>query len=274
VGIFFTCDKGQERKCINEFQDLLSQVRLRDLKSVFAANFLQYFEKDDPILVKEALGPEADDEVDIETEIKAELESLKPNTSDESKVRMITLDIPCVSFARLPNGVDPVALVHEICDDAFSHPEQKRSRYIKRMTPITLIKKTLAGGLEQLCNIVLKPHFHTGGPRKKFAIRPSIRNNNQIDRDTLIKTVADAVGKEHSVDLTNYDLLILVDVYRNVCGMSVVGNDYEKLKKYNLSEIYQPTLKPELKAATESKEQEPPTKEASDQGKAPEPSTS
>lgn len=31
---------------------------------------------------------------------------------------------------------------------------------------------------------------------------------------------------------------------QNVCGMSVVGSDYEKLKRYNLSEIYEPTPKP------------------------------
>lgn len=71
------------------------------------------------------------------------------------------------------------------------------------------------------------------------------------------------------MDLKEFDLLILVDVYKvrrsesgevhstglkitseteltlaqNVCGMSVVGNDYEKLKRYNLSEIYEPTPK-------------------------------
>lgn len=81
--------------------------------------------------------------------------------------------------------------------------------------------------------------------------------------------VADAVGDRHSVDLKNYNLLILVDIYRvsprsasldpskavpgkcsadetrqNVCGMSVVGSDYDQLKRFNLAEICSPTPLP------------------------------
>lgn len=48
----------------------------------------------------------------------------------------------------------------------------------------------------------------------QFAIRPSIRSNSIIKRDDLIKTIAEVVGPEHKVDLTNYDLMILVDVFR------------------------------------------------------------
>lgn len=48
----------------------------------------------------------------------------------------------------------------------------------------------------------------------QYAIRPSIRNNNTWHRDEVIKLVADAVGTGHTVDLKNYDKLILVDVYR------------------------------------------------------------
>lgn len=46
----------------------------------------------------------------------------------------------------------------------------------------------------------------------QYAIRPTLRSNRKFNRDTVIKTVADIVGPEHSVDLKNYDLIILVDV--------------------------------------------------------------
>jgi tRNA acetyltransferase TAN1 len=65
------------------------------------------------------------------------------------------------------------------------------------------------------------------------------------------------------VDLSGYDLLILVEIYQvrkcgvnkkyvpfaetmksdgkqNVLGMSVVGADYEKLKRFNLEELHDP----------------------------------
>lgn len=49
---------------------------------------------------------------------------------------------------------------------------------------------------------------------QQFAIRPTIRNHNVMKRDDVIKIVADVVGPLHSVDLKNFDLLILVEIYR------------------------------------------------------------
>lgn len=59
----------------------------------------------------------------------------------------------------------------------------------------------------------------------QYAIRPTVRNNNKFNRDHIIKTVADAVGPAHPVDLKNYELLILVDViqvrlFRNSRGFT------------------------------------------------------
>ena len=48
----------------------------------------------------------------------------------------------------------------------------------------------------------------------KFAIRTTIRNHSTLTRDGVIKQVADAVGQSHTVDLKNYDLLILVEIYK------------------------------------------------------------
>lgn len=235
MGLFVTCDKGQEKKCLAEMHDLLSQ----------------YIEAP-----QNERGPEnghssenEDEELDIEASIAAELDALKPKpaiSNSSEPWTMIMLDIPCVSFVRLsqsPTAVDPVALVHKICTDAASNPSQKRSRYIKRLTPMSLMRKSLGGGLESLCSTILPPHFGLPQPVCKFAIRPTVRNkNNQLDRDVVIKIVADEVAKlgDHQVDLTNYDKCILIDVYRNVVGMSVVGKEYERLKRYNVAEIYQP----------------------------------
>ena len=53
----------------------------------------------------------------------------------------------------------------------------------------------------------------------QFAIRTTIRNHAVLTRDIVIKLVADAVGSPHTVDLSNYELLILVEVYK-VCTLS------------------------------------------------------
>lgn len=49
----------------------------------------------------------------------------------------------------------------------------------------------------------------------QFAIRVNLRNST-LRRDDVIRQVAAAVGpgRGHSVDLKNYDVLILVEIYK------------------------------------------------------------
>lgn len=52
-----------------------------------------------------------------------------------------------------------------------------------------------------------------------------------------------------------YPTKYLTDSSQNVVGMSVVQGDYDKLKRFNLAEIYDPSPKEEPPAtATESKD--------------------
>ncbi|KAJ5902785.1 THUMP domain protein [Penicillium taxi] len=226
-GVFVTCDMGRESKCIRETLDVFSQ-NVEDAAE----------QKDDD----EDDGDEDDD--DIEAQIRREIEGLQTSKTKSRPFSATQLDIPCVTFVRLDKSIEPVELVHRLCTEAQANPEKKSSRYIKRMTPVTEIRKTLSVDLEAFAREILKPHFHSGGPPKKYAILPTLRGNDKFKRDPVIKTIADVVGPEHPVDLKNYDLMILVTVVQNVIGMSVVGSDYDKLKRYNLAEIYDPSPKP------------------------------
>lgn len=73
---------------------------------------------------------------------------------------------------RLAKSIDPVDLVHDLCADAQAHPETKRCRWIKRMTPVTEVRKTLSVDLEAFAKEILKPHFHSGGPSTKVSSDP------------------------------------------------------------------------------------------------------
>ena len=76
----------------------------------------------------------------------------------------------------------------------------------------------------------------------------------------MIKTVASLVGEGHHVDLVNYDLLIVIEINKvsiplsprngvdvhadtcqNICGVSVIDNSFEALKRFNLAEIFDPS---------------------------------
>ncbi|OQD85712.1 hypothetical protein PENANT_c009G08706 [Penicillium antarcticum] len=231
-GVFLTCDMGREGKCLREAMDVFSQA----------------IEGDEKPTEEES---DSDDE-DIEAQIRRELEGLQPSKDKPRQFQGVQMELPCVVWMRLDPSVDPVQLVHRLCLEAEANPETKKSRYIKRMHPITSIRKTLSVDLEAFAKEILKPHFHSGGPPKTYAIRPTVRGNHKLNRDIIIKTVADAVGPEHPVNLKNYDLIILVDVVQNVVGMSVVGGDYDRLKRFNLAEIYDPSSKAAEATATET----------------------
>ncbi|KLJ12792.1 hypothetical protein EMPG_12211 [Blastomyces silverae] len=242
AGMFVTSNRGKEARCVSEIIDILYQ----DLESqkILAGTPKDETSTSDTDSKQEEVEKEEED--DIEAQIRKEVDDMKPNKNKKNTnpFQAVKLDIPCLSFIKIDKTLDPVQIAHRLCTEARENPTKKRSRWIQRITPITLTQKVLGGGIEQLSREVLKPHFHSGGPSKKYAIRTSIRNNTEWTRDTLIPLVAKAVGPGHSVDLKNYDLLILVDIVQNICGMSVVGPDYDELKRYNLSEIYDPTPKP------------------------------
>ena len=95
---------------------------------------------------------------------------------------------------------------------------------------------------------VLLLHWLTHSPEGKlqYAIQPTTRHHNELSRDDVIKAVADLVGSEHKVDLKNYDSLILINIFKNVCGISVV-KDFREFQNYNLEQIQRTRLLSETK---------------------------
>ena len=68
-----------------------------------------------------------------------------------------------------------------------------------------------------------------------------IRNNSKMDRMEIIKGIAAVIGEKHKVNLTNPTLFVVVEIFKTVCGISVV-DDYFKYKKYNMEEVFEKTF--------------------------------
>lgn len=149
--------------------------------------------------------------------------------------------LPKVIFVRTRAPIDPVDLVVRICKDT-QKTGMKRSRYVQRLTPVTLTTMATSDGLLKLADAVLNPVFHKGEGQTsytvsiletyfinmisniqwlQFAIRPVLRNHNILDRDEIIRTVAHTVSKAdgHRVDLKQYDKIILVECFK----VSILG---------------------------------------------------
>lgn len=228
AGIWATCDMHKEGLCTIELKDFFNQ----HADIVYG-----------DAMVHSTTAQEHNSAVDddIEAEISKEVQGMQ-GSKQEALFTPVKIDVQCVLFFKTREPIEPVSFVRSICEAALENNTTKRTRFVKRLTPMTRMGKANEKSLEEVAKAVLGPVFHgEGKPALKFAIRPTIRNNHVLKRDDIIKQIADLVSQPHTVDLKNYDRLILVDVYRNVLGMSVVGHDFEELKRYNLAEIYEPT---------------------------------
>jgi len=261
-GIYVTCDKGREQKSLLELHDILQQY-LEDAGMDASGKALNHQLASSTEDTGENQSSVNVEDIDIEADIASELAQMKH--SDTAKVttapasrpmQLITLDIPCVSLLRFPPGstLDPVDMVHKLCLSAARPVNPQQSRYIKRLTPISNLAKALSQGLEKICEEVLPRYFGAGEDgqveSKTFAIRPTIRNNDKLDRDEVIKLVATRVQElgegQHKVDLKQYQKGVLVEVYRGWVSICVVENTstggyekgFEELKRFNIAEIY------------------------------------
>lgn len=249
-GIYVTCVRGHEKQCQNEM--------------------IQLFEEYSEGLAGEKEKLEANDqELSIEDSIAQELSGMKEAKKTTLFVP-VDLNCECVLFFRTRKPIDPVQIVQKICQDVRD-TKVKKTRYAQRLTPVTLTAAANLDNLKTLAPKVLGPHFHTesGQQPVKFAIRPTIRNHNTLDRNELIRTVAEAVGHDHghSVDLKKFDKMILVECFKVsiICreywraiesyiggsywrsnksslGMSVVEN-FNELEKFNIQQIYEKVSK-------------------------------
>lgn len=163
-GIWVTCSKGKEGKCIGEIMDL----------------FTEYAERLYPQAAGEgAAEDDEDEEEDIEKAIKTEVKEIrKPGAarlftpvkinvqcgacsfSHARHFQIASLTNATVIFIKTIAPVEPVSLVKTICEEAMANRDRKRTRFAQRLSPMTLMGRASTEGLEKVAQEVLAPHFH------------------------------------------------------------------------------------------------------------------
>ncbi|XP_065830360.1 THUMP domain-containing protein 1-like [Oscarella lobularis] len=174
--------------------------------------------------------------------LEKEIESLK--NKGKRRFRAVFSGARNVTFFYCNDDVDPTEIAHRILTDAKT-TGQSKSRYCLRLLPVQLVCHPELDDLKRKVPNLLEPQFHAAdqSASRKFAVVYKARNNDEVKRDDIIKTVAHLVTQptsesttyQHVVDLKNPDLVIVVEIVKNLCLMSVV-KDYYTLKKYNLHE--------------------------------------
>ncbi|ODV94912.1 hypothetical protein PACTADRAFT_3797 [Pachysolen tannophilus NRRL Y-2460] len=237
-GIYATCTKGREAQCIKELKLAFGEK----IEEYYHADLLAMTEGNDN--VEEDGNEDVKKELLIEDQIKKELLELKANNDDKKKsnalIKETKLGCECLIFLQCKKPIVPSEFCHRYCQEAFDS-KIKTTRYTQRLSPID---SSCSASLEEVIKLskkILKPHFQAEKDQKplKFAIQINRRNFSALEKMDIIKAVAGCVGTEHghSVDLKNYDKLILIECFKTNVGMSVL-DDYDRLCKYNLQQIF------------------------------------
>lgn len=203
TGIWITCDRGRENKTVSEITTLFE---------LFHEN------------LQSSVGPQ----LKLEEEIMA----LK-FTSTASKPCVINIgnDIECIRLIRLS---DPYSFVEAVFDKILNN-DIFSLKYTHRIIPIERLCQAHLSDLISSSKDLLKKHFHQNQDSFTYSIIIESRMNNSLDKKVLISTFAELVGSSHKVDLKSPDKVIMVQILKNICTISVLTK-YHARKRYNVGE--------------------------------------
>lgn len=233
-GFLITCTLNKERSSAREMCELLSE----HVEKLYP-ELCEKKEIEEKINSDNEEEEEEEDFDDIEASLAKELEDMKGNKKEENKFEVVPLNINCLGFIKAKIPIDPTKVVRSIFETIETEKE-KKTKYTQRVIPIVNTCITNKPEIFKLAETIVKPYFPDDQP-KEYAIMIKIRNNSKMDRMEIIQGVAGVIGEKHKVNLTNPSLFVIVEIFKTVCGISVV-EDYFKYKKYNMEEVFEKTL--------------------------------
>jgi len=219
-GIWVSCVKGKEKQTVGEICDIFESLTTEHW----------------PEVDEDADDNSQDKEGSLEDQIAKELSALK-RPRKEQLFENCQINTPCVVLISCKPPVDPVrlvtALVHNIQESGVT-----QSKYVHRLVPVSASCLANIPEIQSLCRRLLKLAFEDRDPSHTFRykIDARVRNHTTLSRLMIIQEIAKCVPEKHTVDLEDPELFILVEVFKSVCGISVV-KDYYRLKKFNILEI-------------------------------------
>ncbi|KAM7358918.1 THUMP domain-containing protein 1 homolog [Cochliomyia hominivorax] len=234
-GFLATCNFN-EKDCVRECYNILNQY----------ANELYGPEEDDQQhkdIISEAGSNEitkATEETandDIADELQKQINATQLKTKSTAKRRFQVVDTGATNCVFIKTTLDdPIAIGGRIVKN-IAETKQQKTRYLLRLVPIEAVckanDKDIVNTAGQLCDKYFLKESTT------FSIVFNKRFNNDINRDQLIRELADLIHAKNiknKVDLKYAKRSLIVEIIKGLCCLSVV-DDYMAMKKYNLVEL-------------------------------------
>lgn len=160
---------------------------------------------------------------------------------------------------------DPLKLSLAIMDNILETQKQ-RTKKLLRMIPVQKTCKAFPKDIESALETLAKSYFEKES--KTYCIVYKIRNNSSIKRENLTQTLIDvlqAANSANAPDLKTPEVVINVEVIKNVCCLSILPGYFTPYCKYNLVGIANKNKEQEEKqkenSADKVKESEPKVEE-------------
>ncbi|KAF8440381.1 hypothetical protein L210DRAFT_3668938 [Boletus edulis BED1] len=225
-GVWASCVKGKEKQTVGELYDLFESL----------ATELWPVEGEDEVGGRHA-SEDGKEDVDFEALVAQELAAIKRPRTEKRFVNCQT-NTPCVVFISCRLPIDPVKLIVTHAENVRKTGAAK-TKYTHRLIPVAGSCVANLPEIHSLCRRVFASFFaeaeaSTSTPQvHKYKIELRVRNHSTLTRMDIIQEIATCMPQNYVVDLNNPDVFVLVEVFKSVCGVSIL-RDYYKLHKFNV----------------------------------------
>ncbi|KAF8589430.1 hypothetical protein K439DRAFT_1612668 [Ramaria rubella] len=252
-GVWATCDKGREKTAVGELYDIFESIA----EELWPTGNINTLGED---------GHDSDLEENLEDQILKEVEGLKKPRIEKRFANCHT-STPCggvehhkVVFISCKPPVDPVKLVTHYFETiertGITRTKQALSwclpicllilsaRHALRLAPVSVSCVASTPEILVLAHKTIPPAFLSlppkpdGSRKYRYKLELAFRNHAKIKKPELIPLLAKCVPADagHIVDLEHPEVVIFIQVFKTVCGISVVQH-YERFKRFNIVQV-------------------------------------
>jgi len=142
--------------------------------------------------------------------------------------------------------INPVMFVDQIMKSPRLPEFAKKIRFIYRLTPCEVVCGAALSDITEAAKKLIQSHIEPNSNNTEnntpstFGIVFSKRNNDPIQRDEVIKSVAGLVMTHNpsmKVDLTNPNYCIIVEIFKSACGLCILHNYDKQRRSFNLQQV-------------------------------------
>lgn len=176
-----------------------------------------------------------DEPLDIEEAIQAEVSELKNNQNKKQARRFQQVQCGAKNCVFIQTTLkDPLPLSLAIMDELLLSQKQ-RTKKLLRMVPVQTTCRAYPEDIKKAVQELAKSYFRENG--QTFCVIFKVRNNTSIKKENMVydlATILETANPKNRPNLTFPDVVLSVDIIKNVCCLGFLPHYFTKYSKYNL----------------------------------------